>query len=312
VLQAAVTSDIDTLDSIYKGQGCHRPDGYTYAELRMGLENFAHFLEPYGIKATLFMVGQDFSRSENHAHICSMVQADHEIANHTLTHAQGFRLLSAEQKETEIAGMEDICLQVTGCRPVGFRSPGWNISNDALPILQKRGYTYDSSVFPTTLMPVLKFLHWRTMSSRKGGDRTTMGHINYMSAPVTPYRTSLHSLAKKGLEGIVEFPITVTPIVRLPFFATFLLETGFSLFKASYRALRAFNRPIQFQFHLSDFVDYTHPDLVDQVPGTNEGLYVPKALRTPLPEKLLMFRKAMDMIVKDYNFQTLANWAGDF
>ena len=109
-----------------------------------GIEEFHRFLEPYGVRATLFMVGNDMRHVENQPAILrQMAEAGHEIANHTMTHAQGFRLLSMEQKDGELARMEEICLQVIGKRPVGFRSPGWNVGNDALAILKKRSYLYD-------------------------------------------------------------------------------------------------------------------------------------------------------------------------
>ena len=101
-LLAAVSVDIDTLASIYKGQGCRRPGGYTHAEMRMGLENLSRFLETYRVRATLFMVGNDMQVSRNHDAIRAMNIAGHEIANHTLSHAQGFRLLPSEEKEAEI------------------------------------------------------------------------------------------------------------------------------------------------------------------------------------------------------------------
>jgi hypothetical protein len=275
----------------------------------MGLENFDHFLEPYQARATLFMVGNDFRHSENHSAIRAMGEAGHEIANHTLTHSQGFRLLSVEQKEAELAGMEEWCEKVTGRKPVGFRSPGWNVGDDALAILLRRGYIYDSSVFPTALMPLLKFLHWYSMRSRSGADRTTLGHLKYMFAPVVPYRTSLHSLAQRGDDGLIEFPITVTPILRLPFFATFIVSTGLGVFRASLAALRALKRPLQFQFHLSDFVDYNHPDLAAQVPEDGQGLYVPHALRMTLENKLTLFRQVMEGLAQDYHFITMESWA---
>ncbi|WP_420129559.1 polysaccharide deacetylase family protein [Longimicrobium sp.] len=306
---AAVSSDIDTLLSNYKGIGCRRPGGYTKAELRMGLENFSRFLEPYGARATLFMVGHDFLHEPSHDAIRAVAAQGHEIASHTMTHAQGFRLLSAEEKERELAGMEEVCQAVTGARPVGFRSPGWNVGDDALPILQRRGYLYDSSVFPTTLTPLLKFLHWKTMSSRSAADRTTLGHARYMLAPTAPYRTGTRTLGRRGGGGIVEFPITVVPGARLPFFATWLVATGMDVFRQSYRLLRALGRPIQFMFHLSDFVDYAHPELADQVPHPSDGVYVPKALGMPLAEKTELFRRAMDLIAADHRFVTLRDWA---
>jgi len=307
-MYAAITSDIDSLEDIYKGRGCTRPAGYTHVEMRMGLEAFDEFLKPYHAKATLFMVGNDFKYPENQVAIRAMAEAGHEIANHTMTHAQGFRLLSPEEKGVELAGMEEWCQNVTGRKPVGFRSPGWNVGDDALPILLKRGYLYDSSVFPTSLMPLLKFMHWYAMRSRGRADRTTMGHLKYLFASPLPYRTSKKSFAQKGSDGLIEFPLTITPLFRLPFFATFLVSTGFQLFYASLKSLLAFKRPLQFQFHLSDFVDYNLPELADQVPHDGQGLYIPQALRLPLDKKLAMFRKVMDALAEHYEFITLQEW----
>ena len=64
--------------------------------------------------------------------------------------------------------------------------------------------------------------------------------------------------------------------------------------------------PIQFQFHLSDFVDYGHPDLADQVPD-GHGVYVPQALGTSLTDKMIVFQKALDIIAEGYSFNTLGS-----
>lgn len=308
-LPGAISSDIDTLHSLYKGHGLRR-EGYTYAEMAIGLENFSRFLEPYGVKATLFMVGHDFLQPVNHAPIRAVAAEGHEIANHSMTHAQGFRLLPPDAMEREIAGMEEACEALIGRRPVGFRSPGWNIGDAAIPILLRRGYAYDSSVHPTSLMPLFKLLHWRNTAKRTGGDRTAMGQLDYMSAPLRPYRSSASRLARRGADGIVELPVTVVPGLRLPFWATFLLATGIGTFKASLAALRALDMPVQFQFHLSDFVDFNHAEFADQVPRAGDGVYVPQALWTPLAVKRDLFARAIDLLAEHYAFTTLDQWAG--
>lgn len=307
-MMGAVSSDIDTLHSLYKGHGLRR-DGYTYAEMAIGLENFARFLEPYGAKATLFMVGHDFLQPQNHAPIKAMHEAGHEIANHSMTHAQGFRYLSPGAMEEEVAGMERACEALTGRRPVGFRSPGWNVGDNAIDLLMRRGYTYDSSVHPTSLMPLFKLLHWWNTKSRSGGDRTAMGQLNYMWSPLRPYRSSKTALARKGADGLVELPVTVVPVVRLPFWATFLLATGMGVFKASLQTLVALRMPVQFQFHLSDFVDFNAAEFADQVPRAGDGVYVPQALWTPLSVKRDLFARAMDLLAEHYTFSTLEQWA---
>ncbi len=65
------------------------------------------------------------------------VQAGMRLQNHTMTHAQGFRLLSVEEKERELSEMESVCEEVTGNKPCGFRSPGWNVGDDAMAILKE-------------------------------------------------------------------------------------------------------------------------------------------------------------------------------
>ena len=306
---ACISIDVDTLSSIYKGRGCTRSGGYTFVELRQGLETIDHFFHSYPIKTTLFMVGNDFLFFENHPAIKAMHRSGHEFANHSMTHPQGFRWLSAKEKAEEITKMGGICEEITGKRPVGFRSPGWNIDDSVIPVLQKLGYRYDSSVFPTFLMPLMKFSHWASMYTQVKSDRTTMGMWRYMFAPIKPYQTSQSTLARSGESNLIEFPVSVTPVLRVPFFATLLLFTGIWFYKNLYRRIRQNNLPIHFQMHLSDFVDYSQPELQEQMPNQNQGTYVPQALHTSLAKKIEVFREMIDTIAADYSFLTLEEWS---
>jgi len=308
-MNAAISIDMDTLASIYKGQGCTRKGGYSYIEFRSGVENMLRFFDTFGIKTTMFMVGDDFLHKENHATIQEIVRHGHEIANHSMSHPQGFRWLSDDEKEHELSQMNAICKSVAGTSPIGFRSPGWNIDDRTIPILNKLGFRYESSVFPTSLMPLLKASHWLSMSKQPGKDRTTMGQISYMLAPLTPYHVSNHTLGRKGTNPLIEFPISVSPIFRIPFFATLLLLTGIGSFKMLYRRIRAAEQPVHFQMHLSDFVDYSSPGLKDQMPDVSHGTYIPKALHTPLEKKLFVFKQIITAIAADHDFLTLAEWA---
>jgi hypothetical protein len=55
-LRAAISSDVDALRSIYSGRGCRRQRLHT-RRIRRASQNFSRFLEPFSVKATLFMVG---------------------------------------------------------------------------------------------------------------------------------------------------------------------------------------------------------------------------------------------------------------
>ena len=307
ITQSTISSDIDTLESIYGGIGCKRPGGYTNLEFELGLEKFTRFLEPYKIKSTMFMVGKDFEYKKNHKIIKDISNQGHEIGNHTYSHSQGFRFLSSFQMEEEIKKMEDLCKNLTNIKPIGFRSPGWNNGDKAYKILRKRKYLYDASIHPTFFMPILKILHFFSTSSRKRYDRTTMGQFNYMFAPLNPYKCLKDNFGRKGNDKFIEFPMTVTPIIRLPFFATFLLSTNVKLFDLSLKSILKSGNIIQFMFHLSDFVDYSHKELQNQVPNTKDRVYVPKALTFPLNKKIELFKYAIDKIALYSSFDTLKN-----
>jgi hypothetical protein len=258
----------------------------------------------FNIKATFFVVGQDLLFEGNQTLIEQIHAQGHEIASHSMHHTQGFRLLSKTQKEEQLALTEAIIQRTIGKRPVGFRSPGWNMGDEALEILIQRGYQYDSSLFPTYMMPLMKYLHYSTMRARPKLDRTTMGQLDYMFASSKPYETDHKSFRRKGSSGFYEFPVSVTPLFRIPFFATLLLATGISLFKVSYQLMKTFRRPIIYLFHLFDFVDFTHPDFQGLLP-TTEGVYVPASIATPYQKKYNLFREALSVMAKDYSFMTL-------
>src|SRR6266550_5190749 len=112
--EACVSCDADTLASIYKGHGLAPGGRYTYAEFRIGLENFAAFLERFDIKATVFVVGNDLLHEANRSHLRDFAARGHEIANHSMTHPQGFGHLGEADQEREIAGMEHQCERAIG------------------------------------------------------------------------------------------------------------------------------------------------------------------------------------------------------
>lgn len=307
MLKGAISIDIDTLSTHFKGQGL-RKGKYDFLDFKLGIDNFLKLLDEFKIKATFFLVGKDLLHPQNDEIARKIVGAGHEIANHSMNHIQGFRLLSKEEKNKEIEEGEKIIFEKTGKKPVGFRAPGWNINDEAFEILKSRNYLYDSSVFPSYFNPGLKFLHFISMWDRPKEDRTTLGEMKYSFSSTLP---SL--LLDKNEKKLVEFPIAVTPVIRLPFFATFLLKTGLNLFKVSYDLIKFWQRPIIFEFHLFDFVDFEKPEFKDQIPKKSEkGVYIPQSIYTPFNRKWNLFHKAMSIMAKDYQFETIENLAKDY
>lgn len=305
---ASITSDIDSLHTLFKGHGL-RAGQYDYADVAQGLENFTLFLDRFGVKSTLFFVGKDLEANGVAGYVRECGDSGHEIANHSYSHPQGFRYLSITDKDAEIAKMTEYCEQLTGYRPIGFRAPGWNISDDTIAPLKKHGYLYDSSVHPTFLTPMLKFLHYRSTEGRSADERTTLGQMNYIFSRRRVYKTTATNLMRCGEDGIIEIPLTVTKYLRFPFWATFLLASGFKFFEKTLKRLRSEKIDIQFQFHLADFVDYSRPEYESQLPRPADGVYIPRALTMKLKDKVELYAKALEAICRHYPVVTLENLA---
>ena len=83
-------------------------------------------LEEYGIKATFFMVGENVGYYPAAAR--AVVEAGHEIGNHTYTHA-ALNLLDRGALEREILDSEALIEKCIGTRPTVFRPPGGKSSS---------------------------------------------------------------------------------------------------------------------------------------------------------------------------------------
>lgn len=107
-----------------------------------------NFLKSKNIYATFFVLGQ---LAEKHPPIIKRISDDgHEIASHGYSHTPVSQL-TPPQFEEELAKTEHILKKITGKKPCGFRAPDFSLTTRdlwAFKILKKRGYTYDSSIFP--------------------------------------------------------------------------------------------------------------------------------------------------------------------
>jgi peptidoglycan/xylan/chitin deacetylase (PgdA/CDA1 family) len=74
-----------------------------------------------------------------------IVSAGHEVAHHGWVHENPEDLSPEEEERVLIKGIE-VLTEVTGARPVGWRSPGWSMSPRSLDLLLKHGFDYDSSL----------------------------------------------------------------------------------------------------------------------------------------------------------------------
>lgn len=117
---------------------------------RVGLERILMLLEEHGIKATFFIPGHTVRTFPGA--VRQVAAAGHEIAAHNDVHETPVGL--ARDQEVAILDRAEATLaDITGVRPVGYRSPAWDLSASTIQLLAERGYSYDSSMMADDFRP---------------------------------------------------------------------------------------------------------------------------------------------------------------
>src|SRR5690606_4494764 len=111
-----------------------------------------------------FIVGRDAELAPDRDVLRSVVEAGHQVGNHSYEHEPWLHRYTREAVATEIARAEDAIAGCTGERPGGFRGPGFSWSADVLDVLAERGYRYDASTLPTYVGPLARAYYFRSTS----------------------------------------------------------------------------------------------------------------------------------------------------
>ncbi len=100
-------------------------------------------LEKHQLPATFFVPGYTV---EKYPEIVKEIhKRGHEIGHHGFYHETPVTKEYDEEKEVLEMGLKAID-EVLGIRPVGYRSPAWDLSNHSLELLSDFGFLYDSSM----------------------------------------------------------------------------------------------------------------------------------------------------------------------
>lgn len=117
---------------------------------RVGIGRILDLLDRHGIKATFFVPGHTALTFP--AETRAIAAAGHEIAAHNHVH-EAPAGLEREEERAILARAEKALEEVTGSRPLGYRSPSWDLSASTLTLLAERGYLYDSSMMADDFSP---------------------------------------------------------------------------------------------------------------------------------------------------------------
>lgn len=173
-----------------------------------------------GLRITWFLVGQDAAFERNHATLRSIAERGHEIGNHSFHHEPWLHLYDEAALDAEIARAEEAILTATGSRPVGFRGPGYSVTQAVVDVLVRRGYQYDASTLPTFIGPLARAYYFAT-SGLRGKERhqrdALFGSVKDGLRPLRPYRW------ESAGSSLIEIPVTTMPLLRIPIHVSYLL-----------------------------------------------------------------------------------------
>src|SRR5581483_10086961 len=117
------------LDNLWAYRMTHGEHDWTEAPsyLPVVSERALELLDRLGLHITFFVVGRDAVQDGNAAALHALVDAGHEIGNHSFDHRPWMHRWSRDEIDDDIARAEDAITSVLGVRPVAFRGPGYSL-----------------------------------------------------------------------------------------------------------------------------------------------------------------------------------------
>ncbi len=119
---------------------------------RVGLPRILELLARQQVKATFFVPAHT---AVSFPDAVRRIQAEgHEIASHGFCHESPVALAAAEEAallQASIAKLQGVL--GSSFRPVGYRSPAWDLSANSIAILEDQGFRYDSSLMADDFRP---------------------------------------------------------------------------------------------------------------------------------------------------------------
>ena len=257
---ASLSLDLDNEWSYLKTHG--DPAWETYPSyLGLVVPRVLEFLAARGQRITIFIVGRDAAAEGDRATLRSIADAGHEIGNHSFNHEPWLHAYSADEIAAEIGMAHDAIASATGRAPIGFRGPGFSVSQGTLETLARLGYRYDASTLPTYIGPLARayyFMTSRLSKEEREQRKALFGGISDGLRPIRPYRWEL------GTSSLIEIPVTTFPILKTPFHFSYILymatrlgrPAAMAYFRAAIGACRALRVEPSLLLHPLDFLGH--------------------------------------------------------
>jgi hypothetical protein len=294
---ASISLDLDNKWAYLKAHG--DPSWQDYPSyLPTILPRILDILGERNQKITFFIVGQDAEQEINLPVLKRITDEGHEVANHSHNHEPWLHLYGPKRLAEEFDKAERAISKATGQMPVGFRGPGFSLSDEVLRTLMRRGYVYDGTSFPTFLGPIARaYYFWSSgLSKDQKDDRKELfGRFVDGFKSLSPYRFGWRG------KTIVELPVTTMPIFRLPIHGSYLLFLGQystflakAYFKFALSLCKLTSLEPHFLLHPLDFMGFEDDEEMAFFPTMTE----------PTEKKVQLITDCIDILRKSFNVVT--------
>jgi len=263
---------------------------------RYGVRRLADLADSERFPITWFVIGRELELPDFAAFCRERSEEGDELANHTLDHRYDLTRLGSSAIRSQVAESAARIEQCAGTACVGFRAPGYTLSEEVVEALVEQGYLYDSSLFPCPAYWLAKAAVMAKMRLTGRHSRAILDHPRTLFGPLGPHRLSSGRL--------LELPIQVTPHLRLPFIGTSLMLFGETVADSLTRSLLA--QPfVNLELH--------GLDALSEDDGQRELRRLQPDLRLPVSQKLERLRTTLRRFREaGFVFVTLAEAARRF
>ena len=189
-----------------------------------GVPRYRSLFDALGLRATFFVVARDLQDRSVAQAVLALAADGHEIASHSLDHLYDLVRLPHEAMREQVEGAASAIATVLGSRPLGFRAPGYTMTDELAATVARSGARYDASVFPCPAYFAAKAAVVGAMRALGRRSASVLGSPAVLGAPAEPYRMGRPYTACG--DGLLEIPIGVTARARLPFLGTALVLAG--------------------------------------------------------------------------------------
>jgi len=264
---ACVNVDLDSLShycNLYGLPPSMLSPGAVHAVCREALPRFCELFDQAGVRATFFAVGKDLDDAPSAQALREACAAGHEAGNHTFDHDYALTRKAPGTIGDDVARGSKAIERVVGSPPVGFRAPGYTLTAPLVRALVEQGFRYDSSAFPAAPYWALKAGVMGALAALGRESRAILDRPRVLLAPRLPYHPSLDEPYQAGQSELVELPISVHPLTRVPLIGaaiTGLPPAAFGLLWRGVAGLPFLNVELH-GIDLLDAADVSCPELV--------------------------------------------------